>query len=212
MLQYDEPSVVLISSVVWEYMAYSLIAVIFPWSWSRAHDSRIVKWLHVLGTAIIFSLLYVSILSLIEWIEFGRTYRFYNGWKFSLFHLPYVWTAYAIISFIIYYLPLPASKSVKYQHVKLTRYESKQLYTRIEELFLDQQYYLRASLKISDISKRLDVPVNKVSRAVNENFQGSFSDMVNQFRIGHAKKLLSDPANKDKLYAIALDSGFSNKV
>ncbi len=211
MLQYDEPSVVLVSSVIWEYVAYSLIAIIFPVSYySSSNIWR--RWMRVIITAILFTLLYVSILSLIEWLEFGRQYSLYKGWKFSLFHIPYVLAGYAFISFLVYQLNISLYKSTKYSHIKLSQLESKQIYSMILSLLVEQQYFLRSKLKITDVSTRLEIPINKVSRAINENFLGSFSDLVNHHRINHAKKLLSDGTNNDKLYAIALDSGFSNKV
>ncbi|MFY0686227.1 MAG: AraC family transcriptional regulator [Cyclobacteriaceae bacterium] len=212
MLQYNEPSIMLVSSVIWEYMSYAFIAILFPWSWRRVTNKIIWKWIYVSLTAILYSILYVSVLSIIEWFEFNRNYALLNGLKFSFFHLPYVLVAYSIISYLVFSLSMTAGKITKYQNIKMSNAESEHIYNQLLSLLINQQYYLRSGFKISEISKRLDIPVNKVSRSINENFGGSFSDLVNHHRIDHAKKILSNPENIDKLYAIALDSGFNNKV
>ena len=210
MLQYDEPSKLLISTIIWEYVAFAFIVLLFPWSWRRKKIQY--RWATVVVVGLLFSLVYVGILSLIEWMEFGRIYSFWNGLKFSFYHLPYVWVAYAFISLIIYYLKISQDQKAKYVNIKMTRTESEKVFSDVMNLLVNQEYYLRSGLKILDVSTRLDIPINKVSRSINENFQGSFSDLINTQRVNHAKKLLADPSNSDKLYAIALDSGFSNKA
>ena len=210
MLQYDEPSKVLISSIIWEYVAFAFIVLLFPWSWRRKKNKY--RWATVVIGGLLFSLVYVGVLSAIEWIEFGRIYSFWKGLKFNLYHLPYIWAAYSIISLIIYYLKISPAQRTKYSTSKMSGEESKKVFSDVINLLVNHEYYLRSGLKILDVSTRLNIPVNKVSRAINENFQGSFSDLLNTQRVNHAKKLLADPSNCDKLYAIALDSGFSNKA
>lgn len=209
-LQYDEPAKLLVSSIIWEYVAYAFIVFLFPWSWGKKRNQY--RWVRVVLTGVVFSLIYIGVLSFIEWVEFGRTYNFWNGLKFSFYHLPYVWAAYSAISLLIYYLKRSPAQKARYENMKMTKAESKKVFSEVMNLLVGQEYYLRSGLKLSEVSQRLNVPINKVSRSINENFQGSFSDLVNTQRIRHAKKLLADPSNFDKLYAIAMDSGFSNKV
>lgn len=105
-----------------------------------------------------------------------------------------------------------ASSKPKYASIELSKKESVEVYNKISHLLLNEELYLGRNIKISDLAKLINVPVNKVSRSINENFGSSFSNLLNSKRVECAKKLLSDPKNNDKLFAIALDSGFNNKV
>lgn len=106
----------------------------------------------------------------------------------------------------------PSRTRPKYATVEMSRDESRTLYGVIVSLLEEEQLYLQQRLKITDLAHRLDVPVNKVSRSINENAGQSFSELVNVRRIEYAKKLLANPENEEKLFAIAIDSGFNNKV
>ena len=212
MLHYDEPSIVLVSAVIFEYTAYAFVVILFPWSLALS-ENPIKRVVTVSLVAAVFSLVYVTMLSTIEWLEFGRNYSFWNGFQFSLYHLPYVIIAYAVVSMVLKLLNRSNNiRITKYANIKMTKLESEQLFREIVDLLTENEYYLRNNLKLSDVSNRLEVPINKASRAINENFGASFSDLLNSLRVNHARKLLSDPGNDHKLFAIAMDSGFNNKV
>lgn len=106
---------------------------------------------------------------------------------------------------------LKSMTRAKYFYVDMSQNESQELYDTILHLIKKDELFLHPGLKITDISKNLDVSVNKVSRAINEN-KGSFSDLINTLRVQRAMELLEDNRNDDKLFSIALDSGFGNKV
>lgn len=212
MLHYDEPSIVLVSAVIFEYTAYAFVVILFPWSLKLSKDPNKSK-LMVLLVAIAYSLVYVMVLSTIEWLEFERNYSYWNGLRFSLYHMPYVLIAYGVVSMVLELLNRSSNMlTAKYANIKMTRFESEQLFREIVDLLTEQEYYLRNNLKLSDVSNRLETPINKASRAINENFGASYSDLLNSLRVNHARKLLSDPDNDDKLLAVAMDSGFNNKV
>ncbi len=100
----------------------------------------------------------------------------------------------------------------KYASIEMSSEESNSLYARIVSLMDKEELYLKQRFKITDLARLLDAPVNKVSRSINENAGQSFSELINSRRIEHAKKLLTNPENEEKLFAIAIDSGFNNKV
>jgi len=100
----------------------------------------------------------------------------------------------------------------KYLFTNIDSKESAELYNLLSTLMTQENMFLRKGIKIYDLAKKLDRPVNHVSRAINENFGGSFTDLVNNLRVQKAKTFLSDAKNNDKLFAVALNSGFSNKV
>ena len=103
------------------------------------------------------------------------------------------------------------AQKTKYASIEMCHDESILLFKQIDTFLSDQQLYLR-DIKITELARILEIPVNKVSRSINENYGENFTDLVNSKRVEYAKKLLSNPKNNDKLFAIALDSGFNNKV
>ena len=211
MLNYDEPSILLVSSVILEYVAYALVVVLFPWSYYLFSDS-IRRKIAVSLTAVIFTLLYVTSLATVEWLEFGRSYSYWNGIKFSFFHIPYVLMAYLVIATIAHHMDKFNSWSSKYAYIKIDESESLEIYQKVKDVLVTKELFLMHNLKLADLSQELGQSINKVSRAINENTDGSFSDLLNGLRVKYSQKLLSDPYNDDKLFTIAQDSGFNNKA
>lgn len=91
--------------------------------------------------------------------------------------------------------------------------EAQDLKQRLLRLMDNQKPYLQEEFKIGDLAGSLNVPVHHLSELINQQFQGSFFDFVNRYRVEEAKRQLSDPAYSDKkILAIAFESGFNNKA
>lgn len=75
---------------------------------------------------------------------------------------------------------------------------------------LKEKAFLNPSFKLNDLAEMIDQPRHILSKVLNENYNTSFNDFINEYRIKHSEQLLI--TTNDKLYAVALDSGFSNKV
>ncbi|MGF1455849.1 MAG: helix-turn-helix domain-containing protein [Alphaproteobacteria bacterium] len=90
--------------------------------------------------------------------------------------------------------------------------DERRLGAAIEGALREGKAYLTPSLKVSDMAARLRVPDYKVSRAVTAALDHSnFNQLVNAYRVEHAKALLADPAHGDRaILSIALDSGFGS--
>ena len=84
-----------------------------------------------------------------------------------------------------------------------------ELMARITQLMETQHLYLNPEMKIGDVANALGVHRNAVSASINA--QGcTFSQLVNNYRLQHAKKLLRE-ATDMKIAAIGLESGFANE-
>jgi YesN/AraC family two-component response regulator len=79
----------------------------------------------------------------------------------------------------------------------------------INDAMISKNLYLDPNLTINDLAKELNTPAYIISKQINQGFEKTFFNYVNNFRIEHAKKLLS--STDIKILAVALDSGFSNK-
>ena len=83
---------------------------------------------------------------------------------------------------------------------------------RIETLVRSESLFLEPELKVADLAARLREPEYKVSKAI-ANALGfpNFNQFINGFRIDHASRLLTDPAQQHTpVLTIALDSGFGS--
>ncbi|MEZ4971720.1 MAG: helix-turn-helix domain-containing protein [Cyclobacteriaceae bacterium] len=70
--------------------------------------------------------------------------------------------------------------------------------------------YLDPDYSLKQLSDQLGTNTVYASRMINEYFQQSFTDFINQFRVEEVKQRLGEDSD-DKLLAVALESGFSNK-
>ncbi len=99
----------------------------------------------------------------------------------------------------------------KYQSSKLTPTRSKGIYLDLLDLMNEEKLYLSSSIKLAQVASRLQVTSHDLSRAINENYGGSFIDFINKYRVDEAKSILTG-SQRPKMFAVALDSGFGNKV
>ena len=80
---YNDPPPILIYTLIFDYLAFSLIAFIFPWSWKSTKDHRIKRILSVVLTGLLFVIVYSFISSFIEWWESEISYSLWNGFSFT---------------------------------------------------------------------------------------------------------------------------------
>ena len=84
-----------------------------------------------------------------------------------------------------------------------------ELMTRIKLLMEEERLYLNPNLKLADMAEALDVNRNTVSACINA--QGcTFNQLVNEYRLQHAKKLLCEAPDM-KISTVGLESGFANE-
>lgn len=83
---------------------------------------------------------------------------------------------------------------------------------KIEALLCNQQMYLTPNLKMVDIASALNVSEYKVSRVIRHQLNAdNFSQLVNTYRVSHAKALLADEQSQSwSVLVIGLESGFSS--
>lgn len=84
-----------------------------------------------------------------------------------------------------------------------------ELMTRIKLLMEEERLYLNPNLKLADVAEALDVSRNAVSACINA-LGSTFSQLVNDYRLQHAKELLLLESDK-KMAAIGLESGFASE-
>ena len=101
---------------------------------------------------------------------------------------------------------------IKYQKTGLPHSKSLELKEQLALFMVNEKPYLENDLKLIGLAKHLNLPRHHMSQVINEHFQLSFFDYINQYRINDAKTLLLQK-NKDlNINQIAYSVGFNNRV
>lgn len=100
----------------------------------------------------------------------------------------------------------------KYESSRLTKQKKATYCEALLRILREEKIYRRPDLKLVFVAEQLQISAQNLSQIVNENFQQSFPDFVNHFRVEEAKKRLLDPAHKHlTIIAIANEVGFNSK-
>lgn len=84
---------------------------------------------------------------------------------------------------------------------------------RIESVVEQEKLFLNSNLNAGFLAEKVGLPVYKVTLSLNKGLGKNLNEFINTYRVEHAKKLLSDPANSRlTIYSIALDSGFASEA
>lgn len=82
--------------------------------------------------------------------------------------------------------------------------------SRILQLLQEEEVFINTDLTVSTLAARLKCPPYMVSRAINQFFNKSFSELIVEYRIKKAERLLAaDPQKSLTIEAIAFESGFN---
>jgi len=82
---------------------------------------------------------------------------------------------------------------------------------RLEQVMQSHREYLRSDLTLPKLAESINCSVNHLSQVINSGCGMSFFDYVNQFRVEHAKGLLSKlDGQSDAVLSIAFTVGFNS--
>lgn len=102
------------------------------------------------------------------------------------------------------------SRQVKYGNKKIDENEAKKLHDKIHQLMIEDELYKDANLKLAELANRLNILPHRLSQFINDNLDKNFTVFVNEYRIGHAKNLISSGSHL-KLESIGYECGFNSK-
>lgn len=105
-----------------------------------------------------------------------------------------------------------SNQTLKYSKSKLDDITKGIIEKDILELMLVKKMYLNPDLRIDDIAVELNTNKAYVSQVINENFNKTFFQLVNEYRINEAKKLITSPVHSHySLDGIATQCGFNSR-
>ena len=95
--------------------------------------------------------------------------------------------------------------------INLKAWNSDQLKKRLLDLFEKEKVYRDANLKITHVSAGLNTNRTYISKLINNEFEVSFNEFVNRYRVKEAKDLLeNDSRQKFSLNHISESAGFGS--
>jgi len=83
----------------------------------------------------------------------------------------------------------------------------------IEAYIHEYRPYLHPKCSIQDMAVATRIPLHHLSYVINTHYNTRFTDLMNQYRVNHAKELIAQGAWKElSLEGLAKKSGFSNRT
>jgi ligand-binding sensor domain-containing protein/AraC-like DNA-binding protein len=101
----------------------------------------------------------------------------------------------------------------KYQSSGLSTQDLNTIVEKVKQYIKSEKPYLNSELKLSAVSKELNIPSHHISQALNQVLDQSFSDFINKYRVREVRYMLENEAHqKLTLMAIARQCGFNSKT
>ncbi|MFK0574079.1 helix-turn-helix domain-containing protein [Endozoicomonas sp.] len=108
--------------------------------------------------------------------------------------------------------PMEKTAQNKYERSALDDHEINRIWQKLVDCFEQDLTYMREDLNLSQLAELLEVTSHELSQVINLRSGGNFYELVNRYRIEKAKKLLSDPVNRQrKLLDIAMEVGYKSQ-
>lgn len=99
----------------------------------------------------------------------------------------------------------------KYDKSSLSETAAVSILNELKTVMQKEKPYLNSTLKLPELSTRLELTQNQISQVINDLEGKNFSDFVNSYRIDLARELLLDSSEK-RIIEVAYASGFNTKA
>jgi AraC-like DNA-binding protein len=98
----------------------------------------------------------------------------------------------------------------KYKSSTITLEQLQVYLSRLKEVMATQKPFLQPSFSLSDLAQLMNLSSHSVSQIINDGLGKSFFEMIAEYRVEEAKKLLVDQSNI-KIEEIAEQVGYNSK-
>ncbi len=102
----------------------------------------------------------------------------------------------------------PDASKARYETSALDEGMMEQIWQQLEQCMEERQPYLDSKLRIADLARQLDIPTHYLSQTINQVAGKSFFELINQYRVETAKKLLATEGKSTS--SAAFDAGFNS--
>lgn len=140
----------------------------------------------------------------------------------SLWLLVFISLSFSILLFSLSYICFNRNFTIENLHIDESSEETEAQETvtnedietigrKIEQVMVEQRYFTKKDLKISDLVAEVGSNRTYISNYINRTYHCSFSDMINKLRIEYAQQLIKSSAKGTKITQIADESGFASE-
>ncbi|HNP17223.1 MAG TPA: ABC transporter permease [Fulvivirga sp.] len=100
----------------------------------------------------------------------------------------------------------------KYQKSALGATHKYNILNKLNAKLSEGKFYLESTVSLSSLAKELHTTTHHLSQVINESKRMSFQELISQYRIREAKRILRDPSHQQaKIETIALMVGYYSK-
>jgi AraC-like DNA-binding protein len=100
----------------------------------------------------------------------------------------------------------------KYRGSNLKPEEAKECLRKMLYLIEVEEVYKDPEISLQSLSKKLSISPRNLSQIINEQMKKNFYELINQYRVQEAKKMLTSPSKHNlSILEIGYDVGFSSK-
>ena len=105
----------------------------------------------------------------------------------------------------------PKPEKNKYQFSKIDEKESQNVFNEITAVIRGKELYLDPDITLAKLARKVNLSVNVLSQAINQNSDSNFRDFINNFRIQKAQQEIVAKTNKGfTIASVAYDCGFNS--
>lgn len=102
---------------------------------------------------------------------------------------------------------------IKYRKTGMSEALSLEMKEKLLKIMNSEKPYLEHTLRLDDLSEKMNLSRNHTSQIINQHFNLSFFDFVNKYRVDEAKRLLAEMGEeKATVTQISYEAGFNNRA
>ncbi len=155
----------------------------------------------------------LSVLYLVTGIIEAYLTAFAGSYQWFIYYFLITSSIMMLVAYVLYFRPkLLHQITKKYYTSSLNEERQKEIAEKIITFLSKEENLLNRNIDLKYICEGIGEKSHHISQAISQNLHTTLKELINNNRVEYAKKLLHDPDYDDqKIFAIALDAGFTNK-
>jgi len=164
-------------------------------------------WLRIFNIFLIATLLFASFYLYLLFAS-----QLYKRSLDYIYVLPMGFFIYAVVYRITGINWLKVDPSInRYQKSSLKKATINTHVQQLEKLMHNEKPYLNNTLRLKQLAESINLSVHHLSQVINEHYNCSYFDFINQYRVKTAKQLIQQHPQWT-LLQVAFEAGFNNKT
>ena len=128
----------------------------------------------------------------------------------SLIGLSFVVAVFTLLRFPDITEEMAEAAQAAYATSTLKNVDSNALELKLRQLMEVDKLYINETLSLSNLAEQMEITTHQLSELINTRFDKSFSQLVREYRVNEAKRMLIDEP-KASVLSIGLSTGFTSQ-